>query len=152
MLLVKTVCSTDWKGRPDHRVYFIARSDSKDLLIKAMNEDVVEWMICDIVDLEIELANEDEDEVVCDEMAEMLEEPGTHFRHRLRDYRSSRVAELSKLSPKEIAKIWKNDERWEMELDDRSHREFVEGAEGEWQTTVYHLLNYSDLEFVSSRI
>lgn len=41
--LFRTVCSTDWKGRPSHSLLLLLASDNRDLLIAKQDEDVEEW-------------------------------------------------------------------------------------------------------------
>ena len=104
MQLWRTVCSTDWKGRPHHSLTHIAESDKTDRLIERQNEDVAEWQAQDIQNHNKNLDGGEE------KTTEWAIE-----RHR-----------------------------WEMDLDAKlsrpALREFVEGSEGHWTTTVYHLV------------
>jgi hypothetical protein len=92
MQLWRTVCSTDWQGRPHHALELIAETDYSpsmlSRLIEQQNEDVAKWQA----------------------------------------------------KEKEATEWAVEGYRWEMDLDSQL-REFVEGSEGEWTTTVYHLVN-----------
>ena len=48
MLVLRTVCCTDWKGRPSHTVVLIAKTESREEAIEAMNKDVEEWQAADL--------------------------------------------------------------------------------------------------------
>jgi len=108
MQLWRTVCSTDWKGRPDHSLMLIAESDKTDRLIERQNEDVAEWQAQDIRNHNENL--EDGEEKTTEWTIKPVET--THARCR-----------------------------WEMDsVNNGRLREFVEGSEGYWTTTVYHLV------------
>lgn len=122
MLLLRTICYTDWKGRPDHRIARIADGHVlKDLLV-AMDADVAKWMANDLA---------------CHREGE-LEETG-----EAEDFDADAYAAelLATKTPAELKEQWEEEHvRWEMSLTDVGHREFVEKCEGDLTTTVYHIL------------
>ena len=87
MKLVEVVVNTDWKYRANHRVKILAEGTLGELVVK-LDEAVTAAKRQDL------LSDVDDD----DESAHLEEK-------------------LNKLTPEEIAKLWKDDERWEMELD-----------------------------------
>jgi hypothetical protein len=46
--LYRTVCSTDWKGRPHHSIELLAVSDDPTWLVNVQDQDVVEWQEEDV--------------------------------------------------------------------------------------------------------
>ena len=46
--------------------------------------------------------------------------------------------------------MWEHQDRFEMRLRDKDHREFVERMDGEFSTTVYHLLE-DNFEYTERR-
>ena len=126
MLLLRTVCTTDWKGRPGHDVRLVAQGDDQEALLEAMDRDVAEWQATDIA---------------ADEWCE-LENQGIEPEAGSDTAREQEL--LATKTPTEILEMWKIErQRWEMETPDQPKREFVQqaGEPGEWTTTVYHLLN-----------
>jgi hypothetical protein len=127
MLVLRTVCSTDWKGRPSHSVVLVAKTENRKEAIAAMDKDVAEWMAVDIA------ADEWNDK----EQEGIEPEEGSDV---------ARTAELvATETPEELKHRWMEasaGNRWEMQMQDADHREFVEriGDSGEFCTTVYHLL------------
>ena len=118
MHLFRTICSTDWKGRPSHMINLVASSDDRKWLIERMNEDVREWMCVDLA-----FQNDEGDEAAT---ADALNNDKT-------------------VSNDEIKTDWSHEDRFEMRLYGGSgptpdHREFVERVDGEFSTTVYHFL------------
>lgn len=47
--LFRTICTTDWKGRPDHKLLCLGNG-TRDVLIELMNKDVAEWQAEEIND------------------------------------------------------------------------------------------------------
>lgn len=127
MLLFRTVCSTDNKNRPSHNLVFLAKSDNQAEIVEAMNKDVALWMANDIaVGMYNQLEEEVEDDWDLKQVAKLLAT-------KTRD---------------EIKAMWledckDDDRRFEMCLDSKTHREFVEvfTSVGYTCTTVYHLLD-----------
>lgn len=123
MLLLRTVCYTDWKGRPDHRVTFIADGYARKAILAAMDKDVAKWMANDLA---------------CIREGE-LEETG-----EAEDFDADAYAAelLATKSQAELKDLWEEEHvRWEMVLQDADHREFSQvSGEGEYTTTVYHIL------------
>jgi hypothetical protein len=113
MQLWRTVCSTDWKGRPHHSLTLIAESDKTDRLIERQNEDVAEWQALDI-------RNHNEN-------LEDGEEKTTEW--AIERYRWEMDLDAKLSSRSSAASFWSS-----------ALREFVEGSEGHWTTTVYHLV------------
>lgn len=119
MRLVATICSTDWKGRPDHKIQTIAEVPTIGAAVLAMAIDVFRFMVSDLLDDEEE--NSDE----CPEDWD----------------RNTRQQELEAVDPAKIAEDWEIDsERFEMR-GDYKHREFVWKCDGDTSTLVYHLLD-----------
>ena len=116
MLLLRTVCSTDWKGRPNHRVVRVAKTESREEIRSAMDKDVAKWMAEDIAN------DEWSDDIVEDANARAEELVATK-------------------TQAELQEMWQNSSRYEMRLHDADHREFVEKHDGDLCTTVYHLLS-----------
>lgn len=50
MILYKTTCSTDWKGRPHHSIKVLGASDDRNWLLQLQNADVAKWQKGDIDD------------------------------------------------------------------------------------------------------
>ena len=123
MLLLRTVCSTDWKGRPNHSVVLVAKTEGRKEALKAMDADIAEWMAVDIAAQEY------------NELSDADEEPEEGWDER-------RAAELvATKTHEELKAMWQDgDSRFEMRLQDADHREFVERCDGDICTTVYHLL------------
>lgn len=121
MLLLRTVCSTDWKGRPNHSVSLVATTEGRKDALAAMDKDVAEWMATDIA---------------ADEYNAMEgEEPEDGW-----DVRRAEELVATK-TPEELKAMWQDgNSRFEMRLHDADHREFVERCDGDICTTVYHLL------------
>lgn len=46
--LYRTTCSTDHKGRPNHKLEVVAESEDRQELLAAMDEDVREWQDADL--------------------------------------------------------------------------------------------------------
>lgn len=144
MLVLRTVCTTDWKGRPDHRVVLIARIgvgahefEDKAAAVAAMDKDILKWMVADIASQELLAMNEDDDEPVV---------PGPDFDEDWELHRASEL--LLTETPDTIEKMWADtgEARWEMQTQDEFSRKFVENiGDSDICTTVYHLLA-DDLE------
>ena len=123
MLLLRTVCSTDWKGRPSHQVLCVARTEhrqrplTRKAAIEAMDADVREWMLND---LQVDEENSDEEQ-------------------RAEWQRTGR-GKPEEMDRPTLEAAWKHTDRFEMSLTDADHREFVERMEGDFTTIVYHLL------------
>jgi hypothetical protein len=90
MKLVEVVVNTDWKCRASHRVKILAEGTLEELVVK-LDEAVTAAKRQDL------LSDVDDDN-----------EGG--YVHLLE--------KLDRLTPEEIAKLWEDKERWEMELDD----------------------------------
>lgn len=127
ILVVRTVCTTDWKGRPNHHVILIAKVETQEDAVEAMNKDAEKWMAVDIA------------------ASEFLEgEDGEHGDN----WELERATEiLATKTPTEILEMWMEldtGKRWEMKMQDATkvHREFVErnSDDAEFCTTVYHFL------------
>lgn len=124
MHLFRTICTHDWKGRPDHRLKLIAISDDKYWLKEQMDRDIIEWMVNDIVN---------------DEQNDEDAEP--------KDW-DARRTEL--LADAMLKTLWScqnedGDSRFEMNLEGKDHREFVEKfGDGSVTTTVYHFVEGHD--------
>lgn len=117
MRLYRTMCMTDWKGRPTHRLRLIACSDDKGWLVGLMNSNVLEWQAEDVVTLEEEEA----------------EENGRSFD------REARLAEL-RCDP-DLPNKWASENvRWEMKGCLIEGREFVDKSTDVLCTIVYHFL------------
>ena len=58
--LIKTICSTDWKGRPDHTIKFMGIG-SRDELQTLADDDIAKWQAIDLASDE-QIAEEDEEE------------------------------------------------------------------------------------------
>lgn len=118
MQLFRTVCSTDFKSRPSHGLILVGTSvlgspefnkaDRIEALKDLMDKDVRDWQAHDIA------AEETED--------------GT--------FDTKRIAEL--INDKDLPLLWKHVDRFEMQLTDEDHREFVERMDGDRTTVVYH--------------
>lgn len=122
MLLLRTVCTTDWKGRPSHSVVLVAKTEGRKEALVAMDKDVAEWMAVDIAADEY------------NELSETDEEPEA-------GWDKARAAELvATKTPAELLEMWRHEDRFEMRLEDADHREFVERMGGDLCTIVYHLL------------
>jgi len=152
MLVIRTVCTTDWKGRPDHRVVLIAKIavgahefEDRVAAVAAMNEDILKWMVVDIASQELLAMNEDDgwhtEPVVSPDIDENWEL-----------HRASSL--LITKTPDAIEKMWADtgEARWEMQAQDefsrKFSRKFVENiGDSDICTTVYHLLT-DDLESV----
>lgn len=124
MLLFRTICSTDWKGRPSHSLVLVAKTANRKDAIEAMDKDVVEWMAVDAAADEYnercEAGDEPEDGWDTMRAKELAEESNPDFlKHRWMEGSAGN--------------------RWEMQMSDADHREFVERLEGEWCTIVYHI-------------
>ncbi len=120
MLVLRTICTTDWKGRPNHRVVLVATTEDRVEAIKAMDADVAKWMAQDIADEE---ENNGEQEI---------------------GWANQRAADLlATKTHEELKAMWQDSEetRFEMRLHDADHREFVERMDGDTCTIVYHMLN-----------
>ena len=53
MLVLRTVCTTDWKNRPNHRIVLVAKTENRKEAIEAMDKDVEGWQAADLAyDLE----------------------------------------------------------------------------------------------------
>ena len=116
MQLFRTTCTNDWKGRPSHKLRLIAISDNRAWLIEAMAKDVAEWQASEVAS-----------------MQEIWDEESGDMDH------NEEHDELGKRPTQ-----WEKDNvRWEMELViGNDMREFVDGGiEGEFCTTVYHILD-----------
>jgi len=147
MFLFRTTCNIDYKGRPNHMMVLVAKTENRRDAITMMNQDVANWMAVDIASLECCEADETEEEV--DE--------------------SQRVEDIqTRNTPAEILKMWtdgdsSSDDEWarfEMDLapvlipntDTRykpDHREFVQRTEGDVYTIVYHFLG-DDYKYTST--
>ena len=120
LLVFRTVCSTDWKGRPSHRLTLVAKTENREMAIAAMNKDISEWIAYDIVAEEYE------------------EYEGTESE---KDWNMRRVTELlATKTSTELLGMWRRQGRYEMKLQNKDHREFVERMDGSFCTTVYHIL------------
>ena len=143
MLVLRTVCTTDWKGRPDHRVVLIAKIpigvhvfEDKMAAKAAMDKDVVKWMAADIANQEfLAMSEDDEGEPVVPDVDE--------------DWELHRASSLLITeTPDAIEKMWADtgEARWEMQAQYQFSRKFVENiGDSDICTTVYHLLT-DDLE------
>lgn len=124
MRLYRTVCHTDWKGRPSHQLKLLAVSDDQEWLREQMDKDVREWMAADVARREWEDQSEGKEDVTKEDEIKFLEE---------------RVLEL--VGDSSLVGKWAVEhEKWEMSLPDKIHREFVEKDEGDLTTTVYHFM------------
>jgi len=120
-LLFRTICSTDWKGRPSHSLQYLGRGTEMQLE-HLINEDVRATMAGDLAADE---CNERE------ERGEALEE----------GWDIQRAAELLQ-SGVDLKELWENSERFEMQFDEpRIGREFVlvRDGDGYRSTMVYHV-------------
>lgn len=142
MLVLRTICNTDWKGRPSHTVSLIAKvgmwkdeAKNREDAIEAMDKDVAKWMAVDIA------ADE-----WCEKENEGIEpEAGSD---------TARAAELvATETPEKLLEMWRHQDRFEMRLEDADHREFVERCEGDCTTIVYHFLTDENegLEYTERR-
>lgn len=141
MLVLRTVCTTDWKGRPDHSVVLVARAEDRESAKAAMDKDILKWMVVDIASQELLAMNEDDGwhtEPVVPIVAVGDENWELH--------RASSL--LITETPDAIEKMWADtgEARWEMQAQDQFSRKFVENiGDSDICTTVYHLLT-DDLE------
>lgn len=151
MLVLRTVCTTDWKGRPDHQVVLICSipfgsSESRSILtslrthaVAAMDKDILKWMVADIASQELLAMNEDDE----GSLALVPDE----------NWESHRASELLLTkTPDAIEKMWADtgESRWEMQIEDQFSRKFVEKiGDSDLCTTVYHLLT-DDLRYIES--
>lgn len=119
MLLLRTVCNTDWKGRPSHHVTLVAKTKALEEAIEAMNKNVAEWMAADIAADEY---NAEDD--LSDDWDEV---------------RTTQI--LTTKTPDEILQMWRHKDRFEMRLQNVNRREFVDRSDDNLCTIVYHFLN-----------
>ena len=125
MQLIKVLCNTDWKGRPNHDITIVLQSTDKEVLLKTRNEDIRDMFIDDLVcDLEIEL----------EELELSAEE--------LKSKQNTLTVELKSLSDEELKERWrKPNERWEMIYQDNEmQRIFAFGCEGEYDSVSYTIM------------
>lgn len=139
MLVLRTVCTTDWKGRPDHRVVLVARAEDRESAKAAMDKDILKWMVVDIASQELLAMNEDDGW-----HTEPVVPPDIDENWELHRASSLLITE----TPDAIEKMWADtgEARWEMQAQDQFSRKFVENiGDSDICTTVYHLLT-DDLE------
>ena len=151
MLVLRTVCTTDWKGRPDHSVVLVARAEDRESAKAAMDKDILKWMVVDIASQEVVACDEDDEPDFLDLVG--LGPAARLVRDRLRrldeNWESDRASSLLITeTPDVIEKMWADtgEARWEMQTQDEFSRKFVENiGDSDICTTVYHLLT-DDLE------
>lgn len=139
MLVLRTVCTTDWKGRPDHSVVLVARAEDRESAKAAMDKDILKWMVVDIASQELLAMNEDDGW-----HTEPVVPPDIDENWELHRASSLLITE----TPDAIEKMWADtgEARWEMQAQDQFSRKFVENiGDSDICTTVYHLLT-DDLE------
>lgn len=143
MLLTKTTCSTDYKGRPSHQLVLVARTTTVDEAKAAMDRDVVNWMASDVAISQLD--EQDEDEQTRNATTE----------ERVALYWSTHqklTAEISTRNPADILSMWEQyPSRWEVqrEIEEQPCREFVLSHEEGTCTLVYHMLNDDMSQFIA---
>ena len=120
MQLFRTVCSTDFKCRPHHSLVLVATSvfgspgfnkaNRIEALKSLMDLDVREWQAHELA---MEEMDDDGTQAITKRAAELVSDP-------------------------DLSESWKNEDRFEMQVHDSDHREFVERVDGDRTTTVYH--------------
>ncbi len=122
MLLIRTVCNTDWKGRPDHGVMILGKGTIEEL-VRLREADVLDLIIEELVeDNRIDLEESEADEETIDKSCE--------------EYK----AQLLNLGEEKLKAAWEKDgERWEMERSDKltAQREFAWSNDGNFSSIVY---------------
>lgn len=134
MLLYKTACSTDYKGRPTHQLTLVARADTVEQARAAMDQDVVVWMANDLAMSQLDEVEEDE------------QTRNATTEERVAMYWAAHqklAAEICTRTPEQIRSMWEQyPSRWEMQdVDAAPCREFVLSHEDGTSTLVYHILN-----------
>lgn len=140
MLVLRTVCHTDWKGRPHHTVEMVAKTEHRQRpltrkdAIAAMDADIHKWLSVDVAIQELGV----------------LEEAGNPPNEE--GWEDKRAAELAAAHTlDELLDMWKiENQKWEMSLTDCDHREFAEVCDGDNTTTVYHLLK-DDFDYTDKK-
>jgi len=139
MLVLRTVVTTDWKNRPDHRIVLIAKGlENKIAAVAAMDNDILNWMAADIASQEFMEMNEDLGFPINNEGEPVM--PDIDEAWELR--RASEL--LTTKTSDEFEKKWaiSGDVRYEMQkIQDKFGREFVETiGDTDLCTIVYHLM------------
>lgn len=127
LMLLKTICSIDWKCRADVINRVLALSEDENELIQKRDADIVDLYIDDLVsDLENGLLEDDRNAAEIDQLLDACR----------KDKASALAADL--------AKEWESDDRWEMDRDDHGQsnakRIFVWNCDGDHTAVHYAIL------------
>lgn len=110
MKLIEVICNTDWKRRSTHRIKVLAEGTKKELAAK-LDEAVTEAQKQDL------MSDEDDEGNL------------KHPEHA-----------LAGLNPKQIAELWKSNERWEMLPKRWNHRMLCGGFDGSSWSISYSIM------------
>lgn len=110
MKLIEVICNTDWKCRPTHQIKVLAEGTKKELAAK-LDEAVTEAQKQDLMSDEDDEGNRKHPDSV-----------------------------LAGLKPKEIAELWKDDQRWEMNSNREDQRMLCGGCDGDSWSISYTIM------------
>ena len=118
MLVLRTVCTTDWKGRPDHSVVLVARAEDRESAKAAMDKDILKWMVVDIASQELLAMNEDDGW-----HTEPVVPPDIDENWELHRASSLLITE----TPDAIEKMWADtgEARWEMQAQHQGYTRLI---------------------------
>jgi len=125
MQLFRTVCSTDWKGRPTHDLQRLSVG-TQDALVAHMDLDIRQTQA---------------EDVAREEAADREEHGGPRLdSQEAEDWTQARIQQL--LADPELRTIWSNSERWEMDRKPgQIFRVLAYKLDGDYISIVYHFLD-----------